>query len=62
MKLNISAECIACGLCADSAPALFQMKEDESAAEVIRHPQTPDEEELAKDAASACPVEAIHLE
>jgi len=61
MKLKITDECIACGLCSDLYPDLFRMNNDGSAAVVVRDPQDSGEEDNAQDAASSCPVEAIKV-
>ncbi len=54
--------CIACELCVEICPNVFQMHEDGDYAEVIV--DEVDEEDLAdaEDARDSCPVEVISLE
>jgi ferredoxin len=54
-------ECIGDGSCEDIAPDYFQL-DDEDLAEVIKNPVAEGDEDVARDAAEACPVEAIILE
>ena len=51
--------CTGCGLCVDSCPAVFKM---ESVAVVIADPVPAETEACAREAAEACPVEAIGIE
>ena len=53
--------CISCGLCAEICPEVFVMDE-EMIAQVIAEPVPPEAEEQAREAATACPVEAIKQE
>ncbi len=58
-KLKITVdreECISDGLCADEAPATFEM-DDENIA-VVKDPPGDDEETIV-NAARSCPVDAI---
>lgn len=57
---HIDENCIDCDLCHETAPALFQRDEENGRSEVRRAPATSDERELYREAAEACPVEAIH--
>lgn len=61
MRVSIDrAGCIACGLCEQTCPEVFELAEDGLAA--VR--EQPDEamEALAKTAADSCPVSVIHVE
>jgi ferredoxin len=53
--------CIDCDLCRQSAPQIFKRKNVGNAgySYVFAQPTTPREEQLARDAMQACPVEAI---
>ena len=60
MKAVVDQEaCVGCGLCADTCPEVFEM--EGSVAKVIVETVPEDAEESCKDAASACPVEAIKV-
>jgi ferredoxin len=56
----IREECIACGVCADIAPMIFEMGED--AAEVKVEEIPPSKQDAAREAADSCPTEAIVIE
>ncbi len=61
MKVRIiKEECIACGVCADIAPEIFEMGED--AAEVKVDDVPASEQEAVREAAESCPTEAIVVE
>lgn len=53
----VNEHCIGCWACASISPC-FQMQAD-GKAKVIKQPETPDENNWAKDALSMCPVQAI---
>ena len=61
MRIKITDECIACGLCVDIAPQLFEMNDLLGRAVPKRDPEVG-EEDKAREAANSCPVEAIKLE
>ena len=52
--------CTGCGLCADSVPDVFKMKDD--VAEVLKASVPSNLEVDVKDASDNCPVEAIIIE
>ena len=56
----INEECIACGVCADIAPAIFKMGED--AARVKADDVPEPEQEAVREAAESCPTGAIVIE
>lgn len=58
MAIKVSEECIGCGACTGVAPEVFEMG-DEGLAQVI---EGATDVESAKEAAEACPVEAISVE
>jgi len=61
MKVRIiKEECIACGVCADIAPEIFEMGDD--AAEVKVDDVPASEQEAVREAAESCPTEAIEIE
>lgn len=60
MMTTVTDDCIGCGLCAGSCPAVFQMTEEGRAEAVL--PAVP--EDLSREvqaAADACPVSAIEI-
>ncbi|MFA5183438.1 MAG: ferredoxin [Syntrophales bacterium] len=56
----VEEECIGCGSCVEICPEVFQMKEDEEKAEVIKPEGGP--EDLIQEAIDTCPVSCIHWE
>ncbi len=60
MFAKINEGCIGCGVCADTAPEVFKMKDD-GLAEVINQ---PNEQNLPKviEARNSCPVNVIDVE
>lgn len=52
--------CTGCGLCAETCPEVFEMSGDTAKATVGVVPV--ESEDSCRDAAEACPVEAISLE
>jgi len=55
-KVWIDEGCIACGLCEEICPEVFELKE---LATVIESVNYADYEEPIKEAAESCPVEVI---
>jgi ferredoxin len=53
-------ECIGCGSCVEICPEVFQMKEGEEKAEVIKPEGGP--EDLIQEAMDTCPTSCIHWE
>ena len=61
MKAIVDEEtCIGCGLCEDTCPGVFELRDE--ASRVIANPVPVDLEELCEQAAEECPVEAISTE
>ncbi|OQW51936.1 MAG: ferredoxin [Proteobacteria bacterium SG_bin7] len=58
-KMYVDDSCIACDACVTAAPACFAMDENDGHAYVKKQPNTPEEEERAREAMETCPVEAI---
>lgn len=58
MTVTVDARrCIACGMCAYTAPEVFRIAG--SASTVIAQPEAPDSR--VRDAANGCPVNAIRV-
>ncbi|GAB4108457.1 MAG: ferredoxin [Acidobacteriota bacterium] len=57
-RYYVDRSCISAKFCVATAPQLFAIDAGGNAI-VIRQPQTPEEEELARDAMHGCPVGAI---
>jgi len=61
MKAEIDHElCIGDGICSDTCPEVFEMRDD-ALAYVIADPVPDGVEATAKEACEACPVDAITL-
>lgn len=58
-KVWIEEGCTVCGLCADTCPDVFEMKDEATVKENINF---SDYEEQIKEAAENCPVEVIKYE
>ncbi|HUU91673.1 MAG TPA: ferredoxin [Phycisphaerae bacterium] len=61
MRVRVDAElCTGCGVCTDMCPEVFDLRDDVSVVLVDEVPQ--DLADTAREAADACPVEAIVVE
>jgi len=62
MKATINRDtCIGCGLCVDMCPEVFAL--DDKSIAIVNASSVPSEsEEMCRDAAGSCPVEAIGIE
>ncbi len=61
MKIRIiKEECIACGVCADIAPEVFEMGDDVALVKIDEVPES--EQDAVREAAESCPTEAIVIE
>lgn len=58
MKYYVNENCIGCGLCADTCPAVFSMT-GENVARAMDAPVPADALADAADAMGSCPAEAI---
>ncbi|WP_413586328.1 ferredoxin [Bdellovibrio sp. HCB274] len=58
-KMFVDQSCIACDACVLTAPNNFSMHEEDGHAFVSKQPESPEEQELVKEAMEGCPVEAI---
>ena len=60
MKATVDADaCVGCGLCVDTCGAVFEMSDD--VANVLVDTVPADAEESCREAADACPVDAIEI-
>ncbi len=62
MKASVDDSCIACGLCVEVCPEVFELPEGADVAKVIVDEVPADAKASCREAADGCPVEAIHLE
>ncbi|MBS3740344.1 ferredoxin [Candidatus Bipolaricaulota bacterium] len=53
--------CIACGLCSQTCPDVFELNNDEGYADVKEDPSECDEAGCCEEAADLCPVDAIEV-
>ena len=61
MRVTVNEEeCIGCGLCAETCPEVFELKDDKALAKMEEVPE--DLVESCREAAEECPVEAIQAE
>jgi ferredoxin len=61
MKVRVDAElCTGCGVCVDTCPEVFVLRDDISVVLVGEVPQ--EYAEAARDAADSCPTEAITVD
>lgn len=59
MKATVNDDCIACGICIDICPDVFQM--GDQYAEVQMDPIPVTDESDVKEAADQCPTNAIEI-
>ena len=61
MRVTVDEEaCIGCGLCSETCPEVFELKDDKAIAKMEEVPE--DLVESCREAAEGCPVEAIQVE
>lgn len=58
-QFYVDDQCIDCDLCRETAPANFKRDDDGGHSYVFKQPESPEEENLCKEAMEGCPVEAI---
>ncbi len=56
----VEDDCIGCGLCSERALENLEMCADTRTAQVIKQPETPEEEQACLDACDYCPMGGIH--
>ncbi|MBR9689983.1 MAG: ferredoxin [Candidatus Altiarchaeota archaeon] len=62
MKVKITPDCIGCGACVAVAPDIFELDTKTMKSVVKKQPVGQQEEELSKQAADVCPVDAIKIQ
>ena len=60
MKVTVTDDCVACGLCVESCPDVFDLADD--IAEVKVDVVPAELEEAVREAAQDCPAESIIIE
>ncbi|MBI2920210.1 MAG: ferredoxin [Planctomycetes bacterium] len=58
-KYYTDTQCIDCDLCRQTAPANYARNDEGGYSYVFKQAETPEEEELCKQAMEECPVDAI---
>lgn len=58
----VDESCIICSLCADLAPSVFRMSDEEDHDICHRQPRTHEDWEAAREAAESCPTESIGVD
>ena len=58
-QFYVTDECIACGLCIDTAGENFKLNDDESYAYVCKQPENDGEKAACESALEDCPADAI---
>jgi ferredoxin len=53
----VDSECIGCGLCVSTAPAVFEMNSDDKA--YVKKQPSPEDMDGVRSSMDACPVTAI---
>jgi ferredoxin len=53
--------CIGCGLCADTCPEVYEIRDD-GVSHVLLDPVPPELQECVRDTVDSCPVTAISVE
>lgn len=59
MKVTVKDYCIRCGICAGLYPEMFAHNFKDDCIDVLKDADTPEEIEMAKNAARDCAVAAI---
>ncbi|MDP8230316.1 MAG: ferredoxin [Candidatus Gorgyraea atricola] len=63
MKVKVDAElCVGCGLCVNTSPELFEMKEDKAILKTKTDSVPAGQEESCKQSKDECPVDAIIID
>lgn len=57
MTVKVNSICIGCGVCAMTAPTIFEVKW--IPATVLKQPESPEEKTAVAHAIESCPVKAI---
>ncbi|MCF2660677.1 ferredoxin [Pseudoflavonifractor phocaeensis] len=60
MNAHVNGNCIGCGLCASVCPDVFTLTDEGVAA--ARDEIDPGQEEMVREAADGCPVDAIEVD
>lgn len=58
-KFYVDDTCIDCDACRATAPDNYKRNDDAGYSYVFKQPETPEEEQLCRDAMDGCPVESI---
>lgn len=56
---KVNDACIACGVCVNIAPEIFEINNENWKSHAIKQPETPEEQKKFEDAKASCPTSAI---
>ncbi len=56
----VEEDCIGCGLCSERAPENLEIPTGASLAQVLKQPETSEEEEACLEASDFCPMGGLH--
>jgi ferredoxin len=55
-------KCVSSGMCVMNSPDVFDQRDDDGVVVLLIENPSPDQADVTRDAAAACPALAIHIE
>lgn len=63
MRVTVDQDkCVSSGMCVMNSPDVFDQRDDDGVVVLLIGNPSPDQAEVTRDAAAACPALAIHIE